>query len=54
MNDTSFEDCKREMWWRLSLFFYTLYFLIAAFVYPLVISYHDFLVLFSPSSYVFS
>jgi hypothetical protein len=33
-----------------SFFFKTLYLWIAAFVYPLTISYSDFLILFAPSS----
>jgi hypothetical protein len=46
MNDRSFEDRERTLEEIKSLFFYTLYLWTAAFVSPLVISYHDFLVLF--------
>jgi hypothetical protein len=38
----------RGLWKRLSLFFNILYLWTAAFVYPLVISYHNFLTLFAP------
>jgi hypothetical protein len=49
-NDRSFEDRERTLEEIRSLFFYTLYLLTSTFVYSLVISYHDFLVIFSPSS----
>jgi hypothetical protein len=47
MNDKSCEDRERILE---ELFFYTLYLWTIAFVSPLVISYYDFFVLFSPSS----
>jgi hypothetical protein len=46
MNDISFEDCEKTLEEIKSLFFYNLYLWAVVFVYPLVISYHDFLVLF--------
>jgi hypothetical protein len=46
MNDRSFEDRERSLEEIKSLFFNTLYLWTAAFVYPLMISYHDFLILF--------
>ena len=49
-NDTSFEDHERTLEEFKSSFFYTLYLWTTTFVSPLVISYHDFLVLFSPSN----
>jgi len=45
MNDRSFENREGTLEEIKSLFFNTLYLRIAAFVYPLVFSYHDFLVL---------
>jgi hypothetical protein len=45
MNDRSFENREGTLEEIKSLFFNTLYLWIAAFVYPLVFSYHDFLVL---------
>jgi hypothetical protein len=50
MNDRSFEDREKTLEELKSLIFYTLYLWTAAFISPLVISYHNFLVLFSPSS----
>jgi hypothetical protein len=50
MNDRSFENRDKTLEEIKSLFFNTLYLRIAAFVSPLVISYHDFLVLFASSS----
>jgi hypothetical protein len=44
-NDRSFEDCERTLEEIKS--FYTLYLGTVAFVNPLVISHHDFIVLFS-------
>jgi hypothetical protein len=43
---TSFEDQGRTLEEINALFFYTLYFWTVAFVFPLVINYHDFLALF--------
>lgn len=48
MNYRSFKDRERTLEELKSLFFF-----LAVFVYHLVISYHDFLALFSPSSLVF-
>lgn len=48
MNDSCFEDRERTLEELKSLFFNTLYFWTAAYVFPLVISYHDILVLFIP------
>jgi hypothetical protein len=53
-NDRNFEDRKRTLKKIKSLFFFNLYLWTIALVYLLVTSYHDFLVLFSPSIYVFS
>jgi hypothetical protein len=50
MNDISFEDRKRTLEEIKSLFFYTLYLWTKSFASPLMINYHDFLLLFSPSS----
>jgi hypothetical protein len=50
MNDRSFENRKRTLEELKSLFFSTLYFWTTIFVSPLLISYHDFSVLFSPSN----
>jgi hypothetical protein len=50
MNDKCFEDRERTLEELVSLFFYTLNFSTTTFVYPLVISYHDFLALSSSSS----
>jgi hypothetical protein len=52
MNDINFEDYEKTLKEIKSLFFNTLYLWTAVFVSPLVISYHDFLVLFAPTSYV--
>jgi hypothetical protein len=49
MNDKSFEDCERTLEEK-SFFFKTLYLWVIAYVYPLTISYSDFLVRFAPSS----
>jgi hypothetical protein len=49
MNARNFEDRER-MLEELESFFYTLFLWTTAFISPLVLSYHDFLVLFSPSS----
>jgi hypothetical protein len=46
MNDRSFENRKRTLEELKSLFFSTLYFWTTIFVSPLLISYHDFSVLF--------
>ena len=46
----NFENHERTLEELNSLFFYTLYLWTIAFVFPLVISYHDFIVLFSPSN----
>jgi hypothetical protein len=54
MNYRSFEDCERTLEEIKSLFFNTLYIWIAVFVSSLVISYHDFLVLFVSTSWVAS
>jgi hypothetical protein len=51
MNDKSFERTLEEI---KALFFCTLYLWAVVFVSPLLISYHDFHVLLSPSNYVFS
>jgi len=48
INDSSFEDHKKTLEEIKSLFFNTLYLWTATYVSPLVISYHDFLVLFVP------
>jgi hypothetical protein len=40
----------RGLWSRLSLFFNTLYLWTVVFFFSLVVSYHDFLVLFAPTS----
>jgi hypothetical protein len=47
-NDRSFEDCERTLERIKLLFFNTLYLYTYVFVSPLVIKYHDFLVLFAP------
>jgi len=49
-NDRQFEDKERTIEELISFFFYTLYSWTAAFLAPIVISYYDFLVLFSSSS----
>jgi hypothetical protein len=49
-NDRQFEDKKRIIEEIISFFFYSLYSWMTAFLAPLVISYNDFLVLFSSSS----
>jgi hypothetical protein len=54
MNDRSFEDRGKTLEEIKSLFFNTLYLWTADFVSALVISYHDFLVLFAPTSLVAS
>jgi hypothetical protein len=51
-NNRSFEDLERSLEDILSFFFHTLYLWIAAFLSPLMISYDDFVVRFSLSSYV--
>jgi hypothetical protein len=53
MNYRSFEDRERTMELK-SFFFNTLYLWTAAYIFPLVLSFYDFLILFSSSSYVFS
>jgi hypothetical protein len=53
MNYRSFEDHERTMELK-SFFFNTLYLWTAAYIFPLVLSFYDFLILFSSSSYVFS
>jgi hypothetical protein len=50
MNYRSFKDRDKTLEEIKSPFFNTLYLWTAAFVYPLVISHHDFLVLFTPPS----
>jgi hypothetical protein len=50
INDISFEDHKKTLDEIKSLFFNILYLWTTTFVCPLVISSHDFFVLFSPSS----
>jgi hypothetical protein len=49
-NDKNFEDHERTLDQKKSLFFNTLYLWTATYVSPLVISYHDFLVLCAPTS----
>jgi hypothetical protein len=49
-NNISFEDYETTLEEIKALFFYTLYLWTDAFVSPLVISYYDLLVLFSPSN----
>ena len=53
MNDRSFEDCERTLGKIKLLFFNTLYLYTSVFVSPLVIKYHDFLVLFAPIHHVY-
>jgi hypothetical protein len=48
--DGQFEDKERTIEELISFFFYSLYFWTTVFLAPLVISYSDFLVLFSSSS----
>jgi hypothetical protein len=48
--DRQFEDKKRTIEELISFFFHSLYSWSAAFLAPLVISFYDFLVLFSSSS----
>jgi hypothetical protein len=48
----SMEDKERTLEEIKSLFFNTLYLWTAAFVSPLLISYHDFLIIFAPPSEV--
>jgi hypothetical protein len=48
-NDRQFEDKKRTIEELIFFFFYSLYSSTAAFLTPLVISFNDFLVLFSSS-----
>jgi hypothetical protein len=43
MNDKSFEDCEGTLEEIKSLFFNTLYLLTPAVIFPVVISFHDFL-----------
>jgi hypothetical protein len=49
IDDGSFQDHEKSLEGIKSLFFNTLYLWTASFISPLVISYHDFLVLFAPS-----
>jgi hypothetical protein len=49
-NDKQFEDKERTIEELIYFFFYSLYSWTAAFLAPLVISFNDFLVLFSSSS----
>jgi len=49
-NDRQFEDKERTIEELISFFFYSLYSWTAVFLVPIVISYYDFLVLFSSSS----
>jgi hypothetical protein len=50
MNDRCFEDCKTTLEELKSLFFNTLYLWTTAYVAHLVISYYDFLFLFTPTT----
>jgi hypothetical protein len=50
MNDRSFEDRERMLEELKSFFFNTLYMWTVAYVSHLIQSFHDFLILFSPSS----
>jgi hypothetical protein len=52
-NDKSFKDYKRMVVEQKYFSFNTLYLWTAAFVFPNLVSFQDFLVLFSPSSWVF-
>jgi hypothetical protein len=52
MNDRSYEDKEKTLGEILSLFYETLYLWTVAYVSPLSISVSDFLVRFSPVSYV--
>jgi hypothetical protein len=52
-NDRSFENRERTQEEIKYFFFKTLYLWTTAFVFSLVISYHDFLIMFSSSSLVF-
>jgi hypothetical protein len=54
MNNMSFEDHERTLEEIKSLFFNTMYLWTIAFVSPLVISYHNFLFLFTPTNYMVS
>jgi hypothetical protein len=49
-NSRSYEDCDRTLEEIKSLFFNTLYLWTVAHVFPLAISYHDFLVFYVPIS----
>jgi hypothetical protein len=49
MNNRSFEDRKRTLEKIKSLFFNILYLWTTVYVFPLVISYHDFLFFFAPT-----
>jgi len=49
-NDRYFEDRERNLEELKSFFFNTLYLWTTAYISPLVISYHDFLILFAPAS----
>jgi hypothetical protein len=49
-NDRQFEDKERTIEELISFFFYSVYSWTAAFLAPLVISFNDFLILFSSSS----
>jgi hypothetical protein len=50
MNDRCFEDQNWTLKELKSLFFNTLYIWTVAYISPLMISYHDFLILFAPTS----
>jgi hypothetical protein len=50
MNDRSFEDNESTLEEIKSLFFNTLYLWTVAFVSHLMINYHDFLVIFTPTN----
>jgi hypothetical protein len=50
MNDRSFKDRERTLEKIKSFFFKTLYLWTVAYVSPLTISYHNFPILFGPSS----
>jgi hypothetical protein len=50
INDRSFEDREKTLEEIKSLFFNTLYLWTTTYVFPLAVSYQDFLVLFAPTS----
>jgi hypothetical protein len=54
MNDSCFEDCEKTLEELKYFFFNISYLWTAAFVSPLVISYYDFLVLRTPTTWVAS